>query len=70
LDRIFIETDCPYLAPAPYRGQRNEPAYVIETARRISDLRGFSAEEIGRQTSQNFCTFFRLKKSNEDGASQ
>jgi len=70
LGRMFIETDCPYLAPVPYRGQRNEPAYVIETARRIGELRGLSTEEVGGQTSQNFCTFFGLKKSNEHGAPQ
>jgi TatD DNase family protein len=63
LDHMFIETDCPYLAPVPHRGQRNEPAYVIETARRIGELRGISQEEVGEQTSQNFLTFFRLKKS-------
>jgi len=60
LDRMFIETDCPYLAPVPYRGQRNEPAYVVETARQIGQLRGLSAEEVGRQTSQNFCRFFQF----------
>jgi TatD DNase family protein len=60
LDRMFIETDCPYLAPVPHRGQRNEPAYVIETARRIGELRGLSPEEIGQQTSQNFYEFFGI----------
>jgi TatD DNase family protein len=62
-DRMFIETDCPYLAPVPHRGQRNEPAYVIETARRIGELRGLSPEDVGQRTSQNFLTFFRLSKS-------
>jgi TatD DNase family protein len=60
LDRMFIETDCPYLAPVPHRGQRNEPAFVVETARRIGELRGLAAEEIGRQTTENFRAFFRL----------
>ncbi len=60
LDRMFIETDCPYLAPVPHRGQRNEPAYVVETARSIGELKQLSAEEIGHQTSQNFRSFFRL----------
>jgi TatD DNase family protein len=60
LDRMFIETDCPYLAPVPYRGQRNEPAYVVETAGQVGKLRGLSAEDLGRQTSQNFRSFFRL----------
>jgi TatD DNase family protein len=65
LDRMFIETDCPYLAPVPHRGQRNEPAYVVETARRIGELRGTSTEEVGHQTSQNFLRFFRLQQSGE-----
>jgi TatD DNase family protein len=60
LDRMFIETDCPYLAPMPHRGQRNEPAYIVETARQIGELRGFSPEQVGRQTSQNFLSYFRL----------
>src|SRR5271165_910855 len=63
LDHMFIETDCPYLAPVPHRGQRNEPAFVVETARRIGELRGTSPEEVGRQTSQNFISFFQLTKS-------
>ncbi|MGB8772187.1 MAG: TatD family hydrolase [Candidatus Korobacteraceae bacterium] len=64
LDRMFIETDCPYLAPLPYRGKRNEPAYVIETARQIGHLRTLSCEQIGQQTTANFYNFFRLAKSN------
>ena len=63
LDSMFIETDCPYLAPVPHRGQRNEPAYVIETARQVGELRGLSREEVGQQTSQNFIQFFRPTKS-------
>ena len=57
LDRMFIETDCPYLAPVPHRGKRNEPAYVVETARLIAELRGLSAEEVGRQT-RKLCPVF------------
>ncbi len=64
LDRIFIETDSPYLAPVPHRGKRNEPAYVVEVARTIAGLRGISPEEIGLQTSRNFYNFFGLQKSN------
>jgi TatD DNase family protein len=60
LDHMLIETDSPYLAPIPHRGQRNEPAYVIETARHIADLRGLTPEEIGNRTTQNFLRFFRL----------
>ena len=62
LDRIFIETDSPYLAPIPHRGKRNEPAFVVEVARRIATLRGLSAEEAGLQTSGNFDNFFGLPK--------
>jgi len=63
LDRMFIETDAPYLAPIPHRGKRNEPAYVVEVARTIAELRGVSAEEIGLQTAHNFYNFFGLQKS-------
>jgi TatD DNase family protein len=59
LDRMLIETDCPFLAPVPNRGKRNEPAFVTETARKIGELRGLSAEEIGEQTSRNFYKFFK-----------
>lgn len=60
IDRMFIETDSPFLAPVPYRGKRNEPAYVKEVARQIGELRGLSTEEIGKQTSDNFLRFFSL----------
>jgi TatD DNase family protein len=60
LERILIETDSPYLAPIPYRGQRNEPAFVTEVARQIGGLRNLSAEEVGARTTQNFYDFFRL----------
>ncbi len=62
-DRMLIETDCPYLAPVPHRGKRNEPAFVKETARQIGDLRGQSAQEIGQQTSANFYRFFSLPQT-------
>jgi TatD DNase family protein len=63
LDRMFIETDSPFLAPVPYRGKRNEPAFVKETARQLGELRGLSAEEIGQQTSRNFYNFFSLPEN-------
>jgi TatD DNase family protein len=65
LDRMLIETDCPYLAPVPYRGQRNEPAYVKETARHLGALRGVSMETLGEQTSCNFYNFFKLSETAE-----
>ena len=60
LDRMLIETDSPYLAPIPHRGQRNEPAFVKEVAAQIGTLRGQAAEEIGRETAANFGRFFAL----------
>ena len=60
LDKLLVETDCPYLAPVPYRGKRNEPAYVKETATFLAALRGISFEEIARLTSENFKRLFQL----------
>lgn len=57
-DSFFIETDCPYLAPVPHRGKRNEPGWVTETARHIGDVRGASGEAVGQQASANFHHFF------------
>jgi TatD DNase family protein len=57
-DRIMVETDAPYLAPGPYRGKRNEPAYVVETAKVLAQVRGVSPEEIARQTTENFFRLF------------
>jgi TatD DNase family protein len=65
LDRMFIETDCPYLAPIPYRGKRNEPSYVKETARKIGELRGLSMDEVGQQTARNFYNFFKISETAE-----
>ncbi len=59
-ERIFIETDCPFLAPVPFRGKRNEPAFVKEVARQIGELRGMSTEEVGEITAQNFYRFFGI----------
>ena len=60
VDRLLIETDCPYLTPIPYRGKRNEPAYVVEVARCLAGLHGVELEEMGRITSENFNRFFGL----------
>jgi TatD DNase family protein len=58
LDRVLIETDAPFLAPVPYRGRRNEPAYVVETATSIAALRGIGVEEFSRATCENFRQLF------------
>ena len=57
-DRILVETDAPYLAPGKFRGKRNEPSYVVETAKVLADARGVSFEEISRQTTENFFRLF------------
>ena len=53
-DRLLVETDCPYLAPVPRRGKRNEPAYLVDTVRRLAEVRGVAPEEIAEQTTGNF----------------
>jgi TatD DNase family protein len=66
LDRMLIETDSPFLAPVPYRGRRNEPAFVKEVARQIAELRELTTEEAGGHTTRNFYNFFNLTESNEN----
>ena len=58
LDRLLIETDCPYLTPVPFRGKRNEPARVVETAHCLGTIHGRDLEEIGKVTSANFKQLF------------
>ncbi len=58
LGRLMVETDAPYLAPGPYRGKRNEPCYVVETARVLAETRGVSPDEIARATTENFFRLF------------
>jgi TatD DNase family protein len=57
-DRILVETDAPYLAPGKYRGKRNEPAFVVETAKVLAEVRGVSFETIAQQSSVNFYRLF------------
>lgn len=60
LDSLLIETDCPFLAPVPYRGKRNEPAFVVEVARCLAELKGLELEEMAMITSANFCGLFEM----------
>jgi len=58
-DRLLVETDSPFLAPPPHRGKRNEPAFVVEVARKVAGLRGESAEAVGAAAKRNFERLFR-----------
>jgi len=66
-DRLLVETDSPYLAPVPYRGKRNEPAYVVETAKRVAAEREVSFEELCRVTTENFDRLFPAAARNAGG---
>ena len=59
-DRIVLETDDPYLPPVPYRGQRNEPAYIVKTSEKVADIYGVTAEDICRITNENAIKLFKL----------
>lgn len=61
LDRLLVETDCPYLTPVPFRGKRNEPARVVETAKFLAELKEVAAEKIGRATTENFVQLFGVR---------
>jgi TatD DNase family protein len=60
LDRVLIETDCPYLTPVPYRGKRNEPAYVSQVAQQLSSIHGLPLKDVARQTSKNAKQLFKI----------
>jgi TatD DNase family protein len=68
LSNVLIETDSPYLAPQPFRGKRNEPAYVAEVAKALASVRDLSVEEIANATSENFRRLFRLAPPNSSPA--
>lgn len=59
-DRLLIETDCPFLAPTPHRGKRNEPSYVVCVAEKLAQIRGESLETIAQQTYDNGCRLFKI----------
>ncbi len=60
MDRIILETDAPFLAPVPFRGKRNEPAYLVHTAAMVAELKGMPLAEVARQTTENTIALFRL----------
>ena len=60
LDRCLIETDSPYLAPVPYRGKSNQPAYVTHVAARLAALKNLSVEEVASVTTANFHRLFKV----------
>ena len=66
LDKLLIETDCPYLTPTPYRGKRNEPAYVHYVAQEIADLREMTYKQLTKQTFNNACKLFKIDKKEID----
>lgn len=68
LEKLLIETDAPYLPPQPYRGQRNEPAYVAITVAHIARLRGIDAETVSQATAENTVNLFRIPKTGQKGA--
>ena len=60
LDRILSETDAPYVAPIPYRGKRNEPAYVVETVKKLAEIKGIPADEMAEATVANAARIFHI----------
>jgi TatD DNase family protein len=68
LSNILIETDSPYLAPQPLRGKRNEPAYVVEVAKALANVRDLDLQETAARTTENFRRFFRLPRPNSSAA--
>jgi TatD DNase family protein len=58
LDHIVLETDAPYLAPVPYRGKRNDPAFIVKVAERVSEVKGVSVLEVARVSTENSVAVF------------
>jgi TatD DNase family protein len=61
LDKLLVETDCPYLTPVPFRGQRNEPARVADTARFLAEFYGVEFLDLAKATTENFCRLFGVE---------
>ncbi len=68
LERIIIETDCPYLAPVPMRGRRNEPAYVVHVAEKLAEIKGVTLEEIAAITTENFFRLFSKARAPQEAS--
>jgi TatD DNase family protein len=64
LSSLLLETDCPYLTPNPYRGKRNEPAFIMHTAKKVAEIIGISWEEVAAVTAENTRKLFRIETSN------
>lgn len=62
LENLMIETDCPYMAPVPYRGKRNEPSFVVEVARTIAQVKSLPLDTVAAQTTENALRFFHIKE--------
>ncbi len=62
MEKLLVETDAPYLAPVPFRGKRNEPAYLIHTIEQIAKIKGCASEDIARETTMNYDKLFATKK--------
>ena len=63
LSSLLLETDCPYLTPIPFRGKRNEPAYIVHTAKKVAEIKGLSWEEVAAVTAQNTLNLFHIEAS-------
>jgi len=61
LSSLLLETDCPYLTPSPYRGKRNEPAYIVQTAKKVAEIKGLSWEEVAAVTAKNTLNLFHIE---------
>lgn len=61
LSSLLLETDCPYLTPDPYRGKRNEPAYIVHTAKKVAEIKGLAWEEVAAVTAQNTINLFHIE---------
>lgn len=69
LDSILLETDCPYLAPVPHRGKRNEPAFIVHTAKKVAEIRSLDWEEVADRAARNTRKLFRMDVASDQPGS-